>query len=89
MAAVQPLKGVLKHDMDTMLYPTWTHSKGLLPGVVVINVEKIQNVVALLHESFNERIKHLVPPREPIWDYQLVSEVELKKLITAFQSSTI
>jgi hypothetical protein len=89
MAAVHPLKGVRQHEVSKRLYPTWNHGEGLLHGLIIIHVDQIKNVAAVLHESHNNTIKHLVPPREPIWDYTLLPEVELETIITPFLSLTL
>jgi hypothetical protein len=83
LAAIQALKGVIQDTTDYgRLYPVWNYRLGNHSGVIVVDALEIVNVTGMIVQHDRDNIRHLVPPREKIWNHTLLTEEELHALST-------
>jgi hypothetical protein len=82
LAVVEALKGVVKNDQEYgPLYPTWNVANGTHSGVIVLDAAEIINVCGMVVQHDRSAIRHLVPPREKIWNHSLLTATEIRALM--------
>jgi hypothetical protein len=85
---VQALKGVIKDTLvHQRLYPVWNIQRGTHSGIIVIAAMQIVNVCGMIKQYDQPLLRHLVPPREKIWNHALLTDDNLRALTTILTSS--
>jgi hypothetical protein len=78
---VKALKGVIKDEYEYgRLYPIWLHAYGTHSGVIVVDAAEIVNTCGLVVQHDKQSIRHLVPPREKIWNHELLTTAQIRAL---------
>ncbi|SAM04410.1 hypothetical protein [Absidia glauca] len=75
LVALQVLKDVV-HDktVNGKLFPYWKHQSGHHLRLVVIDVGNVVDAVGIISDSTNKDIKHLVPSKQHIWDFSVLTD---------------
>jgi hypothetical protein len=81
LAVVAALRGVVKSDYEYgPLYPTWVVANGTHAGVIVVDASEIVTACGMVVQHDRPAIRHLVPPRQKIWDQQLFTADDIRLL---------
>ncbi|KAI8336525.1 hypothetical protein BC941DRAFT_49809 [Chlamydoabsidia padenii] len=74
------------HDehVDGRLYPVWSYNNNGTQNVhdklIFIDANQIIDAVATPPETKNTTIRHLITPKQFIWEYKVVSNIDLFQL---------